>query len=197
LALSLAACGSGGTSDPVKPETDPGTKIETNVDGIVTPLPTLEVQPEEIAAATLPTIGLGQTRSSKGLWLETQTWPLIPIHATLLPPKEASGPSSVLTWGWNTPYVKANEGTTFVDEFSPSSGTHTPSEMKSGTNGDMFGNGHAFTEEGDLFMAGGSQPLNAKGNWPGMADVFERNLEHPAQDDPRALVSDRDPVAQR
>jgi galactose oxidase len=174
LALFLAACGGGGSGDPVKPETDPETKIETNVDGIVTPLPSLKIQPEEIAAATLPTIGSGQTRSGKGLWLEPQTWPLIPIHATLLPPKDASEPSSVLTWGWNTPFVKTNEGTTLVDEFSPSSGTHTPSEMKSGTNGDMFGNGHAFTEEGDLFMAGGSQPLNAKGNWPGIADVFKR-----------------------
>jgi galactose oxidase len=173
LALLLAACGSGG-NDPIKTETDPGTKIETNVDGIVTPLPTLEVQPEEIAASTLPAIGPNQTRSSQGLWLEPQAWPVISIHATLLPPKEPSGHSSLLTWGWNIPYVKANEGTTFVDEYSPSSGTHTPTEMKSGTNGDMFGNGHAFTEEGGLFMAGGSQPLNAKGNWPGIADVFKR-----------------------
>ena len=173
LALSLAACGAGG-NDPVKAETDPGTKIETNVDDILTPLPTLEVQPEEVAASTLPAIGPNQTRSSTGLWLAPQPWPVIGIHATLLPPKDTGGRSSVLTWGWNVPYVKANEGTTFVDEFSPSSGTHTQSPMKSGTNGDMFGNGHAFTEDGDLFMAGGSQPLNSKGNWPGIADAFKR-----------------------
>ena len=82
LALLLAACGAGrtgGTGDPVNSETDPGTKIETNVDGIVTPLPTLEVQPEEIAASTLPASGPNQTRSSKGLWLEPQSWPVISI----------------------------------------------------------------------------------------------------------------------
>jgi galactose oxidase len=173
LAFSLAACGSGGSGEPIKPETDPGPKTETNVDGIITPLPTLEVQPEEVRASSLPAIGPNQTRSSDGLWLEPQPWPVISIHATLLPPKNL-GPSSVLTWGWNSPYLKANEGITFVDEYTPSTGSHTPTQMKSGTNGDMFGNGHAFTEEGDLFMAGGSQPYNALGHWVAMNDVFKR-----------------------
>jgi hypothetical protein len=160
LALSLAACGSNGSSNPVK--------------DTLTPLPTLEVQPEEVQASP-PAPDASQTRSSTGLWLEPQPWPVTSIHATLLPPKDAQARSSVLTWGSNSPYLKAMEGVTTVDEFMPSSGTHTPTLMKSGTNGDMFGNGHAFTEDGDLFMAGGSQPANAIGHYPGIADAFRRS----------------------
>ena len=141
----------------------------------ITPLPTLETQPEAVQASVLPAIEANQNRANNGLWLEPQAWPVIAIHANLLPPKDAQRHSSVLTWGWNSPYVKANEGTTSVDEFSPDSASHTPTLMRSGTNGDMFGNGHAFTEEGDLFMAGGAQPYDAKGNWPGIADVFKRS----------------------
>jgi galactose oxidase len=170
LLFSLAACGSGNTSEPVKPQTDPGTKIEDTF----TPLPALEVQPEEVQPS-LSTADAAQTRSSMGVWLEPQPWPVISIHATLLPPKDAQSHSSVLTWGWNSPYLKASEGVTSVDEFSPSNGTHTATQMKSGSNGDMFGNGHAFTEEGDLFMAGGAQPANVRGNWPAIADVFTRS----------------------
>jgi galactose oxidase len=170
LVWSLAACGSNSPSDPIKPNPDPVVD-ET----IITPLPTLETRPEEVQAAALPAIEANQNRPSNGLWLEPQAWPVISIHATLLPPKDVQKHSSVLTWGWNSPFVKANEGTTLVDEFSPSTGSHTPTKMKSGTNGDMFGNGHAFTEEGDLFMAGGAQLYDAQGNWPGIADVFRRS----------------------
>ena len=57
LVVSLAACGSG---DPAKPESTsdpkPETNIDANIDAIVTPLPTLEVQPEEIAASSLPEV---------------------------------------------------------------------------------------------------------------------------------------------
>ena len=176
LALCLLACGSNEPTkpiigpiiaDPAKPNPDP------NIDTI-TPLPTLEVRPEEVQASTVPAPKTGQTRASSGLWLGPQAWPVISIHATLLPPKDAQTHSSVLTWGWNSPYLKANEGITFVDEYSPSTGKHTPTHMKSGTNGDMFGNGHAFTETGDLFMAGGAQPANANGNWPAINDAFLR-----------------------
>jgi galactose oxidase len=171
LAFSLVACGSSNTSNPVKSETNPAT----TTDGSVTALPTPEVQFEEVQAAALPTPEANQTRSSMGLWLEAQPWPVISIHATLLPPKDTQSRSSVLTWGWNSPYLKASEGLTSVDEFVPSTGMHTPTQLKSGTNGDMFGNGHAFTEEGDLFMAGGAQPANVRGNWPAIADVFKRS----------------------
>jgi galactose oxidase len=173
LAWCLVACGSGDpiTITPVKPEPEP----DPNVEQILTPLPALELQPEEVDASALPAPEATQTRSSQGLWLKSQPWPVISIHATLLPPKDAQARSSVLTWGWNIPYLKANEGVTAVDEFVPSAGTHTPTRMKSGTNGDMFGNGHTFTEEGDLFMAGGAQPANANGNWPAIADVFKRS----------------------
>jgi galactose oxidase len=171
LACFLAACGSNSAPvDPIKPIPDPVVD-ET----IITPLPTLETQPEEVQASVLPAGTANQNRSSTGLWLEPQAWPVISIHATLLPPKDARQHSSVLTWGWNSPYLKATEGVTTVDEFIPSNGTHIRTLMKSGTNGDMFGNGHAFTEEGDLFMAGGAQPYDAQGNWPGIADVFKRS----------------------
>jgi galactose oxidase len=166
LMLSLMACGSDTQSTK-----DPGPIIGDTL----TPLPSLEVKPEEIQESDIPTAEADQTRSSSGVWLEAQPWPVIGIHATLLPPKVRTSPSSLLTWGWNSPYLKANEGTTFVDEFTPSSNTHKETQMKSGTNGDMFGNGHAFTEEGDLFMAGGAQPANAAGNWPAIADVFKRS----------------------
>jgi galactose oxidase len=166
LALSLMACGSDAKTTP-----EPGVNIED----VLTPLPTLETQPEVVNASALPAFEANQNRANNGLWLKPQVWPVISIHATLLPPRDAQHHSSVLTWGWNSPYVKANEGTTFVDEFSLDTGLHTPTQMKSGTNGDMFGNGHAFTEEGDLFMAGGAQPYDAKGNWPGIADVFKRS----------------------
>ena len=175
LVLSLLACGpdnpgkSSNPSNPVQLDPKPDPNNET-----ITPLPALEVQPEEISASALHAPEATQTRSNSGLWLEPQTWPVISIHATLLPPKDAQAHSSVLTWGWNSPHVKANEGITFVDEYSPITGTHTPTPMKSGSNGDMFGNGHAFTEAGDLFMAGGAQPVNANGNWPAIADVFLR-----------------------
>jgi galactose oxidase len=171
LTAFLAACGSRGSSDSITTKPDP----EPNIESIITPLPALELQPEELQASSLPAPVAGQNRSMQGLWLEPQVWPVISIHATLLPPKDATSYSSVLTWGWNSPYVKANEGITFVDEYSPSSGSHTSTEMKSGTNGDMFGNGHAFNEEGDLFMAGGAQPYNIRGNWPAIADVFKRS----------------------
>jgi hypothetical protein len=170
LVWSLAACGSNSPSDPIKPNPDP-LMDET----IFTPLPTLETRPEEVQASTLPAIEANQNRPSNGLWLEPQAWPVISIHATLLPPQDAQEHSSVLTWGWNSPFVKANEGTALVDEFSPGTGSHTPTKMKSGTNGDMFGNGHAFSEEGDLFMAGGAQPYDAQSNWPAIADVFRRS----------------------
>jgi galactose oxidase len=169
LAWTLVACGSNSPSDTIKPIPDP------IVDETITPLPTLETQPEVVNASALPAFEANQNRANNGLWLKPQVWPVISIHATLLPPRDAQHHSSVLTWGWNSPYVKANEGTTFVDEFSLDTGLHTPTQMKSGTNGDMFGNGHAFTEEGDLFMAGGAQPYDAKNNWPGIADVFKRS----------------------
>jgi galactose oxidase len=173
LIAFLAACGSDGSGTiTTKPDLKPG--IEPNIESVITPLPPLELQPEEPQASALPASEPGGLASKLGLWLKPQPWPVISIHATLLPPKDAQSHSSVLTWGWNSPYVKANEGVTFVDEFSPSSGSHTPTQMKSGTNGDMFGNGHAFTENGDLFMAGGSQPYNIRGNWPAIADVFQR-----------------------
>ena len=179
LVLSLLACGPNNPANPSNPANattpvKPEPKPDPNIEETITPLPTLEVQPEEIPASALTAPATTQTRSGSGLWLEPQQWPVISIHATLLPPKDAQARSSVLTWGWNSPYVKANEGITFVDEYSPSSGTHTPTQMKSGTNGDMFGNGHAFTESGDLFMAGGAQPANANGNWPAINDVFLR-----------------------
>jgi Domain of unknown function (DUF1929) len=169
LTSFMAACGSDGSNDPIKPDPEP------NIESIITPLPVLGVQPEELQASGLPAPDPGQIRSNSGLWLEPQVWPVISIHATLLPPKDETSHSSVLTWGWNSPYVKANEGITSVDEYSPSIGSHTATQMKSGSNGDMFGNGHAFTEEGDLFMAGGAQPYNTRGNWPAIADVFKRS----------------------
>lgn len=82
-----------------------------------------------------------------GQWSAIRSWPMLVIHATLMPD------GTIKPWGWrnsdNKGYVAR------ADPWNPNADIHT---TLTEVGNDIFGTGHDLTEDGKLFVAGGSDP---------------------------------------
>ena len=130
LILLLVACNTG---TGVKP---PITKPTDNNDPCA-------------AGTTTATCGSSNAHTV-GRWSDVQPWPLVPIHATLLPD------GKVLSWGGgDDTYLNrfdSPHNSNDTDLWDPASNTHTKIRN---TFTELFCSGHALTADGKLLVAGG------------------------------------------
>jgi Domain of unknown function (DUF1929) len=165
-ALALSACGKVAPANQ-NTETMPViANVPTNIDS--------EYQPDEPATADVSLAAL-EERATQGHWTEPEAWPVTAIHASLMPPSSSTPASTIVTWGWNVPATADSIGITQVDRYSRGNDTHITQNFSSATTGDMFGSGHAHTDDGSLFVAGGSPPLDANG-WGRINNSFQLDL---------------------
>jgi hypothetical protein len=97
-----------------------------------------------------------------GQWSAIQSWPVLAIHASMLPD------GTVKTWGWRNSDNKA--AAVLADTWNPTTNAHLAATE---AGNDIFGSGHDLTEDGRLFVAGGSDP--AKPEWTGIPDLWLYN----------------------
>jgi Domain of unknown function (DUF1929)/Carbohydrate binding domain/Kelch motif len=100
---------------------------------------------------------------SKGKWSDVQAWPLLAIHASLLPTGE------VLAWDSNADDIESNSlpdhpfKPTRVTLWNPSTNAFT--SVNSNTGKDLFCAGHTVLANGNVIAAGGNQvPGNGQHN---------------------------------
>jgi Domain of unknown function (DUF1929)/Carbohydrate binding domain/Kelch motif len=100
---------------------------------------------------------------SKGKWSDVQAWPLLAIHASLLPTGE------VLAWDSNADDIETNSlpdhpfKPTRVTLWNPSTNAFT--SVNSNTGKDLFCAGHTVLANGNVIAAGGNQvPGNGQHN---------------------------------
>jgi Domain of unknown function (DUF1929) len=168
-ALALSACGK---VAPTNQNTET-TPVIANVPADVGN----EFQPDEPATADVSLAAI-EDRASQGYWGAPEAWPVTAIHAALMPPSSSNPYSSIVTWGWNVPATPTSIGITKVDRYNRSENTHEIQNASSGTTGDMFGAGQAHADDGSLFVAGGSPPLDANG-WGRINNSFRLDLTSP------------------
>lgn len=87
---------------------------------------------------------------TRGMFTPQLDWPLIPIHAALLPD------GHLVTYG--TPLGRAEQGGLAYDDWSPADGSHTPTP--STTTYNSFCNGLQMLPDGRLIMVGGDSTMS-------------------------------------
>jgi Domain of unknown function (DUF1929)/Kelch motif len=170
-ALALSACGK------IEPATQ-NTPITPNAIANVPNEVSNEYQPEEPSTEGLSLSAI-EDRASQGYWSPAETWPVIAIHAALMPPSSSNPYSSIVTWGWNVPATAATNGITKVDRYNRNDGSHEIQNFSSGTTGDMFGGGQSHADDGSLFVAGGSPPYDPAVGWGRINNSFQLDLTSP------------------
>jgi hypothetical protein len=132
---------------PVDYGAGPGRPLDTSQQ----PLQTMALSPLETTAA----IPAGAADAhTKGVFAPAVTWPIIPIHAVLLPD------GRVMSYGTGE---QGQQGAQFVyDVWDPAAGAHTV--LPNTTSTDVFCAGQTIAG-GEVFMFGGDQTVNGKRNF--------------------------------
>jgi predicted small lipoprotein YifL len=134
LVAALAGCGRGGAADREAPDAD------GSADPAVTALGVARAETDHDDRTTPP----HPDAARLGVWTESFKWPVIPIHANVLPD------GSVLTWGNNG--EKNPAGWTDLALWDPGRGR--VSSLREGST-NFFCAGHALLPDGRLLVAGG------------------------------------------
>lgn len=142
LSAVLAACGGGGGDDPIKP----GASADDR----------------KSAAAFTPTTPIPSDAHQRGMWGAVNPWPLIPVHAVLMPD------GRVMSYG--TDGSGRQTGFFIFDLWDPAGGLgggHLT--LPNGTGTDIFCGSQLVLPGGDaVFLAGGD-------NWTGSATTNTGN----------------------
>jgi hypothetical protein len=159
----LAACNSPSSNPLVAP---PSIADASTLEDEEIPVPEVGLD-----AATL------QERATDGFWTAPEAWPVVPIHASLMPPI-GNNRASIVSWGNNPQLAGGNnpKGLTKVDRYMRYNQQHTMTNFQAAStaDGDMFGAGQTHLEDGSLFVAGGSPPKQNPGDaWGSINDSFK------------------------
>lgn len=129
-------------SDSMAPEENQTPRETQQVD--------LPVQISPLSDPLLENLNIPRDAASKGMWIGPIDWPLIAIHASLLPD------GKVLTFG--SPVNRAEQGARVFDYWEPAYGLATDAHFQSGNaqGVDSFCAAAAWASPGKLLISGGN-----------------------------------------